>query len=69
MDKEIHRVAIVGAGGMGVLFGSILSSGGLDVTLIDTNRRQIEAISQSGLCISGFGGERQLRVPIKHDAA
>ena len=69
MDKEIHRVALVGAGGMGGLFGSILSSGGLDVTLIDTNRRQIEAISQSGLCISGFGGERQLRVSIKHDAA
>ena len=69
MDKEIHRVVIVGAGGMGGLFGSILSSGGLDVTLIDTNRRQIEAISQSALCISGFGGERQLRVPIKHDAA
>ena len=43
MDKEIHRVVIVGAGGMGGLFGSILSSGGLDVTLIDTNRRQIEA--------------------------
>ena len=49
MDKEIHRVAIVGAGGMGGLFGSILSSGGLDVTLIDTNRKQIEAISQNGL--------------------
>ena len=34
MDKEIHRVAIVGAGGLGGLFGSILSSGGLDVTLM-----------------------------------
>ena len=69
MDKEIHRVAIVGAGGMGGLFGSILSSGGLDVTLIDTNREQIKAISENGLRISGFGGERQLRLPIKHDAA
>ncbi len=47
MDKEIHRVAIVGAGGMGGLFGSILSSGGLDVTLIDTNREQIKAISET----------------------
>ena len=51
------------------LFGSILASGGLDVTLIDTNRKQIKAISENGLRISGFGGERQLRVPIKHDAA
>ena len=50
MDKEIHRVAIVGAGGMGGLFGSILSSGGLDVTLIDTNRRQI-AVSYTHLTL------------------
>ena len=69
MGKKIHRVVIVGAGGMGGLFGSILSSGGLDVTLIDTNREQIKAISENGLRISGFGGERQVRIPIKHDAA
>ena len=36
-------VAIVGAGGMGALFGSILQNGGLAVTLIDTNAEQVIA--------------------------
>ena len=58
MSKRIHTVAIVGAGGMGGLFGTILSEGGLEVTLVDTNREQIEAIRANGLRISGFGGER-----------
>ena len=44
MSRRIHTVAIVGAGGMGGLFGTILSEGGLEVTLVDTNREQIEAI-------------------------
>ena len=56
MSKRIRTLAIVGAGGMGGLFGAILSEGGLEVTLIDTNREQIEAIRANGLRISGFGG-------------
>ena len=69
MNKEIHTVAIVGAGGMGGLFGSILSKGGLEVTLIDTNREQIEAIRANGLSISGFGGKRNLMLPTVSDAS
>ena len=69
MGKGIHTVAIVGAGGMGGLFGSILSKGGLEVTLIDTNREQIEAIRAKGLSISGFGGKRNLMLPTVSDAS
>ena len=67
MSKGIHSVAIVGAGGMGGLFGAILSKGGLKVTLIDNNREHIEAIRAQGLRISGFGGERTHMLPIEHD--
>ena len=36
-------VLIVGAGGMGALFGSILQAGGLEVVLQDTNHEHVEA--------------------------
>ena len=44
MTKQIQHVTVVGAGGMGALFGAILSEGGLEVTLVDTNREHIDAI-------------------------
>ena len=34
MTKQIDHVTVVGAGGMGALFGAILSEGGLEVTLV-----------------------------------
>ena len=68
MAKEIRHVAVVGAGGMGALFGAILSEGGLEVTLIDTDREHIAAIRDKGLCISGLGGDRRLMLATAHDA-
>ena len=41
-------VLIVGAGGMGALFGSILQAGGLEVVLQDTNLEHVEAIQRDG---------------------
>jgi len=41
MKKKNTDIAIVGAGGMGALFGSILSENGLDVVLIDPNREHV----------------------------
>ena len=49
MTKQIHHVTVIGAGGMGALFGAILSEGGLEVTLVDTNREHIDAIQKNGL--------------------
>ena len=37
MSADIRHVAVVGAGGMGALFGAILAEGGLAVTLVDTD--------------------------------
>jgi 2-dehydropantoate 2-reductase len=52
------HVTVVGAGGMGALFGAILQEGGLEVVLVDANRAHVEAINAHGLKIEGFGGDR-----------
>lgn len=56
------RVVVVGAGGMGALFGAILQDGGLCVTLLDVDREHVDAIVRDGLRISGYGGERVRRL-------
>ena len=58
MTQDIRHVAVVGAGGMGALFGAILCEGGLEVTLVDTDQEHMDSIRQSGLRISGLGGDR-----------
>ena len=69
MTFNIHHVAVVGAGGMGALFGAILSEGGLEVTLVDTDRVHIDAIRKNGLRISGFGGDRIQMLATAYDAS
>ena len=63
------RVAVIGAGGMGALFGAILAEGGLDVVLVDPDAEHVEAINRDGLRISGFGGERRARLIATTDGA
>ncbi len=58
----ILSVTIVGAGGMGALFGSILHNGGMAVKLIDTNAGHVRAICSYGLKIIGFGGDRTEKI-------
>ncbi len=60
-------VLIVGAGGMGALFGSILQAGGLEVVLQDTNLEHVEAIQRDGLLIKGFGGDRKVEITAIND--
>ena len=43
MTHDIRHVAVVGAGGMGALFGAILCEGGLEVTLVDTDHEHMDA--------------------------
>ena len=62
-------VVIVGGGAMGGLFGGLLAEGGLDVTLLDTWLEHIQAISEHGLRIVGYGGDRVVRVKATTDAA
>jgi 2-dehydropantoate 2-reductase len=69
MTSEIRNVAVVGAGGMGALFGAILAEGGLEVTLVDTDRDHIESIRKDGLRITGLGGDRCQMIAAEHDVA
>lgn len=62
-NKWPQKIAVVGAGAMGSLFGGLLAEGGLDVTLIDIWEEHIKRIQEHGLKIIGVGGERF--VPIK----
>lgn len=63
------HVTVVGAGGMGALFGAILQEGGLTVTLVDSNAAHVAAINRDGLRIEGFGGNRVVRIPATTDPA
>ena len=56
------RIAVIGAGGMGALFGAILKEGGLDVILMDPDAAHVDAINRDGLQIRGFGGDRKTAI-------
>jgi 2-dehydropantoate 2-reductase len=57
------RVAIVGAGGLGGIYGGLLARAGLDVTFI-ARGRNLEALREHGLSITLTTGE-QFRVPVR----
>ena len=66
-DWSPNKVAILGAGAMGCLFGGTLRAGGMNVTLIDTWRDHVEAIQRDGLRLEGFGGDRVIQIPATWD--
>ncbi|VWC48857.1 2-dehydropantoate 2-reductase [Burkholderia lata] len=55
------RIAILGAGAMGSLFGGLLAESGEAVTLIDVNDAHLDAIRRDGLRIDDDRGERRIR--------
>lgn len=64
MTNKQPKIMIMGAGGMGALFGMILDEGGMDVTLVDHDEAHVAAIQKDGLKISGLGGERTRKMHI-----
>jgi 2-dehydropantoate 2-reductase len=58
------RIAILGAGAMGSVFGGHLALAGHDVTLVDTWREHMEAVAGAGLELRTPGGESVL-VPLR----
>lgn len=51
------RIAVLGAGAMGSVYGARLAQAGADVTLLDVNDAHIEAIRQNGLSVALDEGE------------
>jgi 2-dehydropantoate 2-reductase len=64
------KIAIVGAGAMGSVFGAMLVEGGQDVVLVDVARPLVAAINAHGLRIEDAAGEvRQVAVPATTEPA
>lgn len=68
MPFDNPKVAIIGGGAMGGLFGGLLVEGGLDVILVDTWREHVEAMVAKGLRIVGYGGDRVIPMKATVDA-
>ncbi|MCS3399731.1 2-dehydropantoate 2-reductase [Burkholderia thailandensis] len=54
------KIAMLGAGAMGSLFGGWLAEGGHDVTLVDVNAAHVDAIARDGLRLDTDRGERRV---------
>ncbi|WP_101845355.1 ketopantoate reductase family protein [Halobacillus sp. Marseille-P3879] len=48
------KIAVLGAGSLGIIVGSLIKRGGYDVDLIDVNQENIDALNQEGAKITGF---------------
>ena len=66
INKDL-KVAVLGAGAMGCLFGGLLAEKGLNVTLIDVWKEHVEAINKNGLKMDGYGGDRFIKVKATTD--
>jgi 2-dehydropantoate 2-reductase len=66
--EDSLRIAILGAGAMGSLFGGRLNESGATVTLLDVNEAHLEAISQRGLRLVTDTGCRTIRLPVAKPA-
>ena len=56
------RIAIVGSGAMGSLFGGLLSESGNEVYLLDIWKKHVETINKKGLWIEGLSGDRFIKI-------
>ncbi len=56
------RIAVVGAGAMGSLFGGLLAESGCDVRLIDVAGAQLDALRAGGLWLVTDAGSRHIVV-------
>ena len=45
------KIAVIGAGAMGSLFGALLTEAGQQVTLLDIRRDHVDAVNADGLAV------------------
>lgn len=63
------KIAIIGAGAMGSLFGGLLQEAGNEVHLIDVWKEHVDAINENGLRIEGISGDRTVRLKAHNKAS
>jgi 2-dehydropantoate 2-reductase len=56
------KIAIIGTGAMGSIYAALLTSGGHDVTAIDTWGAHVDAINSKGLRVEGASGDRTVKL-------
>jgi 2-dehydropantoate 2-reductase len=61
------RIAIVGAGALGSVFGGLLIEAGLDTVLIERNKEDVRVVAEKGLHLEGVSGDRILPARIVSD--
>ena len=67
MIKKDIKVAVLGAGAMGCLFGGLMAEKGLNVVLIDVWKDHVDAINKNGLKMDGYGGDRFIKIKATTD--
>lgn len=55
------KIAVLGAGAMGSLFGGILAEAGHKIWLVDVWEEHVRAVRERGLRINGLSGERVIK--------
>lgn len=63
------RVAVVGAGAMGSIFGARFHSAGLDTVLVEVSRPLVEKINADGVAVVRGDDETVTRVPATTEPA
>ena len=56
------KIAVIGSGAMGSLFGAFLAEAGEQVTVVDIRRDHVEAVNTDGLSIEKEGARRRVRI-------
>ena len=63
------RIAVIGAGAMGAMFGARFATAGAEVVLFDTDAAHVGAINADGLTLEGRDGDLHLRLAATTDPA
>ena len=60
--RTAMKIAIIGPGALGCLFGAYLTEGGLDVTLVDYRAERARNLEAGGVFVQGVRGDHHVRV-------
>jgi 2-dehydropantoate 2-reductase len=63
------RIAVIGAGAMGAMFGARFARAGADVVLFDRDAEHVAAINADGIRVEGREGDLHLRLAATTDPA
>jgi 2-dehydropantoate 2-reductase len=61
------KIAVMGAGAMGCVFGAALANAGFDTTVVDVRTEVIDAINASGITVQRDGQQRRVKIAATTD--